>query len=405
VNRADRITAVRAYVIDEQPKPDARPIGEEPAAVRHWRRGKVANPMAKYPEFAENRPASFGPEADRTVLVEVESAGGVVGVGTTNGGTACAAVVELHLAYVVEGEDPTAHERIWDRMYHSTLLYGRKGLVLHALSAVDLAIWDLHGKLTQTPVYSLLGGPLRDRVEVYATGPRPDVAEKLGFWAAKLPLTWAAAEGEAGFASNLAATEQARASVSNDFPLLLDCWMSLDVEYAVRLADGLDRLGFRWIEEPLRPDEYEAHRRLRARMPARMALATGEHEYTAAGFKLLCDAGVDIIQPDPGWCGGITELCRIAAVARTTGTRLMPHVGGHYSYHFAMAHPEVALAEFPMLTGACDRIAPQHRGLLGDTAPVDGQIRLGDAPGFGLTVDPAIGRRRPIDRAVPGAAT
>lgn len=205
MNRANRISAVRAYVIDEPPRTAGESMDNEPEAVRQWRRGKVASPLSKYPEFRDNRPAALGPSADQTVVVEVESASGVTGIGTTNGGVACAAVVESHLAYLVEGEDPTAHERIWDRMYHSTLLYGRKGLVLHALSAVDLAVWDLHGKLTQTPVYALLGGPTRESVEVYATGPRPDVAEKLGFWGAKLPLTWAASEGEEGMANNLAA--------------------------------------------------------------------------------------------------------------------------------------------------------------------------------------------------------
>ncbi|HEY2669066.1 MAG TPA: L-rhamnonate dehydratase [Rugosimonospora sp.] len=403
MNRADRITDVRAYVIDQPPRTAGESGDDEPEAVRHWRRGKVAHPLSRYPEFRDNRPAALGPSADQTVVVEVESASGAVGIGTTNGGVACAAVVESHLAHLVEGEEPTAHERIWDRMFHSTLLYGRKGLVLHALSAVDLAVWDLHGRLTQLPVYALLGGPVREQVEVYATGPRPDIAEQLGFWGAKLPLTWAASEGEDGLANNLAAAAKARSSVGEDFPLLLDCWMSLDVDYAARLADALDGLGFRWLEEPLPPDEYDAHRRLRARLPGRMALATGEHEYTAAGFALLCDTGVDVIQPDPGWCGGLTELRRIAAVARTRGTRLIPHVGGHYSYHFAMAYPEVSLAEFPMLTGACDRVTPQHRGFLGETAPVDGHVRLDDSPGFGLTLDPATRRRRPIEHEPAGA--
>lgn len=400
MNPKDRIVAVRAHLAErpagpERPTelPDARPD-----ALRHWRDGNVASPLTGYPEFRDNRNTGIGPEALRTVLVEVESASGHIGLGTTNGGTPVAAVVELHLARLVEGENPLAHERLWDRMFHSTLLYGRKGIALHALSAVDLAVWDLHGRLTGTPVHTLLGGPVRDSVPVYATGPRADSARDLGFHGAKLPLTWGPAEGEDGFRANVEAARHARDLVGPDFPLMVDCWMSLDVDYAARLAHALAPLGFRWLEEPLRPDDYAGLRRLRDRMPPGMALATGEHEYTAEGFRLLCEAGVDAIQPDPAWCGGLTELRRIAAVARTAGARLLPHAGGHYTYHFATAAREIDLAEYPLMGGACDTVTPQHGVLVGEALPHRGEVVLGDAPGFGLDLAPDTVLTRPVAR-------
>src|SRR5688572_23570838 len=145
----ERIVSVRAYLLDPhdlRPELDTEGMTEE---VMDWRRQKVANPMTKYPEFRDNRTAGTGNGASAAVIVIAESASGHIGVGSTNGGVAAAAIVELHLAGIVEGESVFAHERVWDRMFHSTIAYGRKGLVLHAISAVDLALWDLHGKITQ----------------------------------------------------------------------------------------------------------------------------------------------------------------------------------------------------------------------------------------------------------------
>jgi len=368
--------------------------------VMNWRRQKVANPMTKYPEYRDNRTAGTGGRDGRAlaqVTVIVESASGHVGVGTTSGGLAAAAIVELHLASVVEGESAFAHERVWDRMFNSTIAYGRKGVVLHAISAVDLAIWDLHGKITQTPVFALLGGPMQESIEVYGTGPSPSSIHSLGFWGAKLPLTWGPSEGREGFERNIQRAVEAREAVGDDFPLLYDCWMALDVDYAVRLSWALEPLGFRWIEEPLMPDDYAGHAELRRRMPPRMQLTSGEHEYTAYGHDLLAKSGVDILQPDPQWCGGITEMRRIAAVVATNGKRLIPHVGGQYSYHFLASQPDAFLAEFPVMAGAGDTIIPWNEPLLrGEVLPVDGRIQLTDAPGFGLELDESVPLLRPI---------
>jgi L-rhamnonate dehydratase len=397
----DRIASVRAYV---HPKPaphtQRADVGPDvPEEVMNWRRQKVAHPLTKYPEFRDNRSAATGRDSGTTVVVMVESESGVVGIGTTNGGVVSASIVELHLADLVEGESAFAHERIWDRMFRSTMAYGRKGVVMHAISAVDLAIWDLHGRLAQQPVWSLLGGPAPDGIPVYGTGPTAKNVQDLGLKGAKLPLTWGPSEGMDGFRRNVERAERAREAVGPDFPLYYDCWMALDVDYAARLAWELAPLGFGWIEEPLLPDDYSGHAELRRRMPPTMMLNTGEHEYTAYGHRLLCEAGVDILQPDPNWCGGITELRRIANVANTFGKRIIPHVGGQYAYHFLASWPYVFMAEFPVMAGRGDEILPFHAPLLrGEALPVDGVIRLGDEPGFGLELDPDAVLVRPITR-------
>ena len=398
---SDRIVSIRAYVVTDVPAPaPERPLPQELSSdLRDWRRGKVANPMTKYPEFRDHRPSATGRDSGRMMIVEAESANGHIGFGMTNGGVAAAAIVELHLADMVEGQSPFAHEAIYDRMFLSTLLYGRKGLVLHAISAVDLAVWDLHGRIAGEPVYALSGGPLRDSIDVYATGPEARPLKELGFWGAKLPLTWAPSEGEQGFRNNVDRARRAREAVGDDFPLFYDCWMSLDVDYATRLAHALEPLGFRWLEEPLRPDDYGGHAELRRRMPSTMTLNTGEHEYTAAGFRLLCEAGMDVLQPDPSWCGGFTELKRIANVASGYGKRIIPHVGGAYSFHFLAGYPEATLGEFPIMSGACDEITPLYGTLLhGDPLPVDGKVSLTEEPGFGLTLNPDTGLARPVTR-------
>lgn len=399
-----RITSVRAYVRAESPRRDDAGDGDAGGAglsevVRDWRRSKIANPMTRYPEFRDSRSAALGRDSGRTVVVQVESDSGHVGIGVTNGGVAAAAIVELHLADLVEGQDAFAHERVWDRMFHSTLLYGRKGIVLHAISAVDLAVWDLHGQIVGEPVYSLLGGPLHEHLPAYATGPDVAAMQRLGFRGGKLPLTWAPVEGEDGFRRNVERAAQARDATGPDFLLYYDCWMSLDVGYATRLAQAIEPLGFRWLEEPLKPDDYGGHVELRRRMPESMTLNTGEHEYTAAGFRLLCESGVDVLQPDVNWCGGLTELRRIAAVARAFGKLIIPHVGGSYAYHFLQSYPDATLVEYALVSGACDTIGPLHGDLFeGEPLPVDGRITVGEAPGFGYRLGPNVTLTRPVDR-------
>lgn len=399
MNDNHRIVSVRAYVVpDSSVTPYEIVEGASPELV-DWRRQKVANPLTKYPEFRDNRSAAIGRDSNRIVVVQVESASGHIGIGITNGGVASAAIIELHLADMVEGESPFAHQKIWDRMFLSTLLYGRKGIALHAISGVDLAVWDLHGRIAEQPVYSLLGGASQDSVEVYATGPDVLAIKNHGFWGAKLPLAWGPSEGEEGFTNNVERARRARELVGDNLPLFYDCWMALDVDYATRLSHAIEPLGFRWLEEPLKPDDYAGHAELRRRMPSTMTLNTGEHEYTASGFRLLCEAGVDVLQPDPTWCGGMTELVRIGAVATTFGKKIIPHVGGAYSYHYLVSSPEVSLGEFAMMSGDCTTIEPLWGGVLkGEPVPVDGRITLSDRPGFGLDLLQDVRLARPVTR-------
>jgi L-rhamnonate dehydratase len=365
-------------------------------AAGHWIDDHIATPMARYPEYRHSR-QSFGLNALGTLVVEAEADDGSVGLGVTVGGEPGAWIVEKHLAGLVEGQRVTDLEKIWDQLYLSTLHYGRKGLVLNTVSGIDLALWDLLGQVRQEPVYHLLGGAVRDELVFYATGPRPDLAQKMGFIGGKLPLRHGPAEGEEGLRANLDALAAMRQRVGDDFWLMWDCWMSLDLDYATRLAHAADEYGLRWIEEPLLPDDYWGHADLRRRMPARMLLTAGEHEATRWGFRLLLETGqVDIVQPDVGWCGGITELRRIAALADSHGKAVVPHGSSVYSYHFVLSRPNSPFAEFLMMHPDATEVVPMlHPLLLDEPVPEGGRLRVPDRPGFGVRLNRELNLARP----------
>ena len=163
------IKHIRAYVMQEEAGGGGGDCHDQTGY--HWIDDHIATPMARYPPYRASR-RSFGLNVLGSLIVEVEASDGTVGFAVTAGGEPAAWIVEKHLSRFVEGARVTDIERIWDQMYLSTLFYGRKGLVLNAISGVDLALWDLLGKWRQEPVYQLLGGPVRDELIFYATGAR-----------------------------------------------------------------------------------------------------------------------------------------------------------------------------------------------------------------------------------------
>jgi L-rhamnonate dehydratase len=365
----------------------------------HWIDDHIASPLARYPEYRQSR-KTFGINVLGTLVVEIEAADGTVGFAVTTGGEPAAFIVERHLARFLEGRDPSEVEKIWDQMYFGTQFYGRKGLVVNAISGVDLALWDLLGKLRREPVFHLLGGAVRDELVFYATGSRPDLAKQLGFIGGKMPLHHGPAEGEEGLRKNLEELATMRERVGDDFWLMLDCWMSLDLDYATRLAQKAHSLGLKWIEEALSPDDYWGYAALKKNVPTGMLVTTGEHEATRWGFRMLMEMDCcDIIQPDVGWCGGITELIKIANLADSRGVMVIPHGSSVYSYHFVITRTNSPYAEFLMMAPKADEVVPMfHPQLLGEPVPVNGRLKLSDTPGFGVTLNPELSLHRPYER-------
>ena len=367
----------------------------------HWIDDHVASAMSRYPEYRESRQA-FGLGVLGTLVVEIEADDGTVGFAVTTGGEPAAYIVEHHLARFLEGRSPADYEKIWDQMYFGSQFYGRKGLVVNTISGVDLALWDLLGKLRKEPVYRLLGGAVRDEIEFYATTPRPDLAKEMGFIGGKLPLHHGPSEGAEGFRKNIEELAEMRSRVGPDFWLMLDCWMALDVDYATRLALAAHDYGLKWIEEAINPDDYWGYAELKRNVPKGMLVTTGEHEATRWGFQMLLEMDCcDIIQPDVGWCGGITELIKISALADARGKTVIPHGSSVYSYHFVVTRHNSPFAEFLMMAPKADEIVPMMAPqLLGEPVPVDGRLRAStlDKPGFGVELNPEVALRRPYTR-------
>ncbi len=387
------IVAVRANLVDR--RGGAAYTDQE---VGHWIIDtKLATPLSGYPQWRNTR-RSWGIDVLGTVLVEVEDGAGNIGIGVSTGGEPACFLIERHFARFCVGNPPSCVEDIWEQMFRASQYYGRRGLALNAISAVDLAVWDLLGHQRHEPVHSLIGGKVREDIPAYATGPDPAFARTEGFIGAKIPLVAGPAEGEEGMRENVAQAEYARSMLGDDQWLALDCYMAFDVEYTLRLIEALRETAPAWLEEFLLPDDYWGYREVRQRRPWPIDLAMGEHEATPWGFRLLLDYEcADLLQPDVTWCGGMTALLRIADLADQAKVPVVPHGSGPYAYHFVVTRPSTQFAEFVVMSANGDELVPTFTPLLdGEPLPRGGRVTATDEPGFGLTLADDVSLHRPF---------
>jgi len=213
----------------------------------------------------------------------------------------------------------------------------------------------------------------------------------MGFFGGKIPLPHGPADGVAGVKANVAFLGAHREAVGEDFPLMVDCYMALDVRYAVELVHACRHLDIHWWEEPLHPDDFDGYKHLRAALPT-VKWTTGEHEYSRYGFrKLIEDRTIDILQPDVMWAGGMTELLKISAHAAAYDLPVVPHGSGPYSYHFVMSQTHSPFCEYVANSPDGRSTQPVFGKLfLNEPVPANGRIDVGDAPGFGLDLNPAV---------------
>ena len=379
---AFRIRDVRVYTT--APSADAGTYFK-PGDAGHWLVDSlISNPMSGHPAYRAKR-SSWGIGVLGTLVVEIETEAGTVGVAAGSGGPPAAWLIRHHFARFLVGQDARNINLIWDQLYRSSLPYGRKGLPVMAISAVDLALWDLVGKVRGEPVYHLIGGRSRDYISLYCTGPDAGAIKAMGFWGAKVPLPEGPHDGEAGLQRNLAFLTRQRDAIGPGFPLMVDCYMSLDVPYAIRLAEVCKPLDIYWWEEVLSPDDVEGYRQIKQAHPT-LKWTTGEHEYTRFGFRrLIEERSLDIVQPDVMWVGGLTELLRIAAHASAYDLPVIPHGSGPYSYHFITSQTGPAFCEYVAASPDGRSIQPVFGSLFtGEQVPENGKLRLGSAPGFGM---------------------
>ncbi|MBJ42846.1 MAG: L-rhamnonate dehydratase [Planctomycetaceae bacterium] len=350
---------------------------------------EVANPLSIYPRFKPRRSLVLADDLGVESVV-VETNKGITGYGF--GGAGASFFVDRHLPKLVLGEDPFQVERLSDIMYRGTLYYGRKGAAIHAVSAVDNALWDIVGKALQQPVYQLLTTKQPKPVPAYCTGNNIDQAVDFGYTKLKLALPHGPADGEAGLDKNEELVRGARQKLGPDGKLMLDCWMSLTESYTEQLAARLAPYDVYWMEECLMPDDYVGMGRLNAKIKS-TKMATGEHEATRYGFELLArHKSAQIWQPDMNWCGGLTELRWIDALARSHGLPVILH-GGYRggSSHFVYANENTPWCEMflPLPGGPPEvyrRFEQEHQITRG---PEGIYMRPPQRPGFGFELKPA----------------
>jgi L-alanine-DL-glutamate epimerase-like enolase superfamily enzyme len=352
-----------------------------------------------YPELARRGPGG-GSDRVTSVYVEVESDDGATGLfGPIFDETA--PVLLRKVAPHVVGQDPLAYERIWDVMYRQDR-HARKGYEMMAISALDCALWDLRGKLLGQPVYRLLGGPTRERVECYASmlGYSHDpglVRERArgvveqGFRAQKWFFRHGPSDGLEGMEKNVALIRTVREAVGPNVEIMVDCFMGGDATYVIRLLERIAEFRPRWLEEPVPPDRIADF--VAIKRSTNVPIATGEHEYTRWGFLQLLQAGaVDVIQSDPDWCGGISELVKICTLASAFGKHVVPH--GHSIFaaiNVIASQPPATCPMAEFLLRSQPRAQHFHREYL---EPVGGSVPLPTAPGLGIVLDASKIERR-----------
>jgi L-alanine-DL-glutamate epimerase-like enolase superfamily enzyme len=345
-------------------------------------------PLAKTTAFSTRK-------LDRRAYLQVEvEAGGRTGtgfcyLGHTGGDVALAAVRQLY-APLLLGGDVLRSQQLWDDAFAQTLLHGRSGTVLRALSALDIAVWDARTQIMEQPLWKAVGG-LTDRARAYASGgyyqptSTPEEISRevegyraLGFTAVKIKV---GREDRFADADRIAA---AREVLGQRGVLMLDAnnaWRTVrDAAEAVRLWEPYDPY---WIEEPFGPDAHEAHRRL-AEVTS-IPVATGEIEVGLDRFyEMMSRGGVEVIQADAAVCGGITAFLRLVPIAEATGTSICPHWFHELHAHMVGASAAVNWIEYFPTADVLN-----FHDLLSRRLEVrDGYLMLPDTPGHAIAFDP-----------------
>jgi len=359
---------------------------------------RQAQPLDLYPEFNQplpEGPSSTAPQPIRASYVEILTDSDISGLFGSIEAPQVFLIKQTLRPFLI-GRDPLATELLLDQMIRLHR-HGRSGMFMTAISAVDCALWDLKGKAWGQPVYRLLGGPTRPTVPAYASmlgfSTEPAAAAELalsyqaqGFSAQKWFFRHGPGDGGDGLARNLALAEALRAAVGPHYPLMFDAFMGWDVPYAIQMLRALAPLRPAWMEEPVPPERAGALRQLR--QAAGVPIATGEHVYTRWQVKELLESeAVDVVQADPDWTGGISELVKICALASAFEVPAIAHG------HSLLPALHVAAAQSPQTVPMVEYLVryQEHKQFFHAPIyrPVNGAVALPELPGLGLVLDEA----------------
>ena len=306
-------------------------------------------------------------------------------------------VIETYLKPILLGADPWDVEFLWQYMYRKMMAFGRKGIGMAAISAVDIALWDILGKSAKQPVYRLLGGRTKTRIPVYASRLYSSPLDQLsaeaerykneGYKAMKLRFGWGPVDGAGGMQRNVELVRTVRETVGNEVDVMADAYMGWTLDYAKRMLPLLEPFHLRWREEPVIPDDISGYAELKSY--GRIPIAGGEHEFTLYGFRELIEAGaVDYIQFDTNRVGGISQARKIAALAEAYSVPVIPHAGQMHNYHIVMASLNSPMAEyFPVVDVEVGNELFWYI-FNGEPKAKNGFIDVDDnVPGLGLTIN------------------
>ena len=363
---------------------------------------RLVRPIDIYPEYRveEFNETKFGSVQEgheypiSAVFVEIKTDDGVSGIGGPIDKVQ-AHIIKEQLMGLLIGKDPLAIELIWDQM-HRFQVHGRQGTPMIALSAVDCALWDLKGKYYKEPVYKLLGGPTREEMPAYASmlgfavedlglvRERAQQFKEMGYSAQKWFFRHGPMSGPEGFKKNVALVKTLRETLGEDDDIMLDCWQSWDLNYAVKMVSYIEEYEPRWLEEVAMPDRIDTYRQLRERTS--IPLSGAEHEYTRWGFKRFVDQeALDILQPDIYWAGGLSETLKIASYASVHDLITIPH--GHSS----RAGINFSITQSPIHTPYQEFLVKWnaiHQFFLKTPVnPKNGMIAIPEEPGLGMEID------------------
>lgn len=336
------------------------------------------------------------------LIVKVHTDSGITGIGEVDSAPlAVKGVIDgpfshtttTGLANVVVGEDPFETEKLWHKMYRANIYAGRRGIGVHAMSGIDMALWDIKGKALGMPVWKLLGGGFRDSIRCYASslwGPTPEKTRELasrlrdqGFTAMK--FGWDPMGQDE--ATDIALVREARKGMGDGCDLMIDAGLVYDAKTAIQRARAFEEYRPFWFEEPLRPDDYEGYAKLTAASPLR--IAAGEEESNRLSFIELMDRGkIDVVQVDLTRCGGFTEAMKIAALAWDRGLPVANHGFTTYinvaaALHWLASIPNALICEFVTEEETNLREAITHQRF----RAVDGLLKIPDAPGLGVDLN------------------
>lgn len=342
--------------------------------------------------------------SQETLIVKVHTDEGIVGVGEVDSSSYVAkAIIEAPLSHKIArglaecvlGQDPFEIDRLIHKMYEGSIFYGRQGAAIQAMSGIEIALWDIVGKVVGRPVYQLLGGGFRKEFVAYASilfGDTPAETERIGQrWAGAgfraVKFGW----GPMGQseASDIAHVRAARAGIGAQTELMIDAGLCWDTATAIRRAHQFEEFRPTWLEEPLHPDNIEGYGRLAARSPIR--IAAGEEVCDLKEFRALMDVGqIDVAQVDVTRVGGLARSKRIGQDSAERHRLCVNHsyktgVNIAASLHFVAALPNTHYFEYCVEQGALRQTLTKQR------FPVqDGLIRVPEEPGLGVELDEAV---------------